>query len=59
MRRRSGPPRAAVREGHLGLAACTERVEAIGGTFEVAAGPGLGTVVRAVLPCPAAEALAA
>ena len=39
-----------IREGHLGLAACTEWVEAIGGTFEVVTGPGLGTVVRAVLP---------
>ena len=49
----------AVREGHVGLAACTERVEAIGGTFEVVTGPGLGTVVRAVLPRAGAEALAA
>jgi two-component system NarL family sensor kinase len=49
----------AVREGHLGLAACTERVEAIGGTFEVVTGPGVGTVVRAVLPRGGAEPLAA
>jgi len=37
---------AALREGHLGLAACTERVEAIGGVMEVRS-PGRGTVVRA------------
>jgi two-component system NarL family sensor kinase len=41
---------AAVREGHLGLAACTERVEAIGGAMEVRSARGRGTVVRAVLP---------
>ena len=40
---------AALREGHLGLAACTERVEAIGGVMEVRS-PGRGTVVRAALP---------
>ena len=41
---------AALREGHLGLAACTERVEAIGGVMEVRSAPGQGTVVRAALP---------
>jgi two-component system NarL family sensor kinase len=41
---------AALQEGHLGLAGCTERVEAIGGTFEVCSTPGLGTTVRATLP---------
>jgi two-component system NarL family sensor kinase len=41
---------AAVREGHLGLAACTERVEAIGGAMEVRSARGRGTIVRAVLP---------
>jgi signal transduction histidine kinase len=41
---------AAVREGHLGLAACTERVEAVGGRMEVRSAPGRGTIVRAVLP---------
>jgi two-component system NarL family sensor kinase len=40
----------ALRDGHLGLAACTERVEAIGGLMEVRSAPGRGTVVRAVLP---------
>ena len=41
---------AALREGHLGLAACTERVEAIGGVMEVRSAPGQGTVVRVALP---------
>jgi signal transduction histidine kinase len=41
---------AALRDGHLGLAACTERVEAIGGALEVRSAPGRGTVVRATLP---------
>ena len=41
---------AALHDGHLGLVGLTERVEAIGGTFEVSSGPGRGTVVRATLP---------
>jgi two-component system NarL family sensor kinase len=45
------PPRgAALDDGHLGLAACTERVEAVGGVMEVRSAPGRGTVVRAALP---------
>jgi two-component system, NarL family, sensor kinase len=40
----------AVPRGHPGLAACTERVEAIGGAMEVRSAPGRGMVVRAVLP---------
>jgi signal transduction histidine kinase len=43
-------PAQAFREGRLGLAACTERVEAIGGEVEVRSAPGRGTVVRAALP---------
>jgi two-component system, NarL family, sensor kinase len=35
--------------GHLGLAACTERVEALGGTLEVASAPGEGTLVRVAI----------
>jgi signal transduction histidine kinase len=37
-------------DGHLGLAACIERVEAVGGVMEVRSAPGRGTVVRAALP---------
>ena len=36
--------------GHLGLAACTERVEALGGSLEVVTAPGRGTDVRATIP---------
>ena len=41
-------------QGHLGLASCAERVEAVGGTFEVTRRPEGGTLARAVLPLPAA-----
>jgi two-component system NarL family sensor kinase len=41
---------AAVGDGHLGLAACTERVEALGGSLDISAGPSRGTEVRAVIP---------
>lgn len=41
---------AAVGDGHLGLAACTERVEALGGSLEIASAPGGGTEVRAAIP---------
>ncbi|MEA2246079.1 MAG: two-component system, NarL family, sensor kinase, partial [Solirubrobacteraceae bacterium] len=41
---------AALHDGHLGLVGLTERVEAIGGTFEVTSTPGEGTVVSASLP---------
>ncbi len=40
----------ALGEGHLGLAACTERVEAVGGTFEILSSPGGGAVIRARVP---------
>lgn len=42
--------REALARGHVGLAACTERVEALGGTFEIVTGSGRGTTVRATLP---------
>jgi two-component system, NarL family, sensor kinase len=41
----------ALGDGHLGLAACTERVEALGGSLEIVSEPGQGTEVRAVIPC--------
>jgi two-component system NarL family sensor kinase len=41
---------AALGDGHLGLAACTERVEALGGTLEIDSAPGRGTEVRASIP---------
>ena len=42
--------RAAPREGHIGLASITERVEALDGRLEIASAPGQGTMVRARLP---------
>jgi two-component system, NarL family, sensor kinase len=47
----------ALAAGHLGLAACTERVEAIGGTLELVTSPGGGTEVRAVIPAAAPPAV--
>jgi two-component system, NarL family, sensor kinase len=41
---------AALGDGHLGLAACTERVEALGGSLEILSAPGRGTEVRATIP---------
>ncbi len=49
----SGPgfdPRSAVAEGHLGLAGIRERVEILGGTFELQTAPGRGTAIRVSLP---------
>jgi two-component system, NarL family, sensor kinase len=40
----------ALGSGHLGLAACTERVEALGGRLVVDSAPGNGTRVRAEIP---------
>jgi two-component system, NarL family, sensor kinase len=37
-------------EGHIGLASCAQRVEALGGRFSVASRPSGGTRVRATLP---------
>jgi signal transduction histidine kinase len=37
-----------VQEGHLGLIAMRERVETIGGSWELQSSPGEGTVVRAI-----------
>ena len=38
--------------GHIGLASCAERAEAIGGEFAFTAEPGAGTRVRVSLPAP-------
>jgi two-component system NarL family sensor kinase len=43
-------------EGHIGLASCAQRVEALGGRFSVAPRPSGGTRVRATLPMDQAEA---
>jgi signal transduction histidine kinase len=40
----------AVPGGHLGLVAMRERVELLGGQFEVHSQPGSGTTIRAILP---------
>jgi two-component system, NarL family, sensor kinase len=50
---------AALAGGHLGLAACTERVEALGGSLEILTAPGAGTDVRATIPAPAPASPAA
>jgi two-component system NarL family sensor kinase len=42
--------RSALESGHLGLAACTERVEAVDGRFEIDSAPGRGTVITATVP---------
>ena len=49
----------AAREGHIGLASCIERVEALGGTLTVSSARHRGTTVRAVVPVvgPTAPAL--
>jgi two-component system, NarL family, sensor kinase len=50
-----GAVAAAPRAGHIGLASCAERAEAVGGTFGVSRGErGRGTVVRVSLPAGAA-----
>jgi two-component system NarL family sensor kinase len=45
-----GRIRQAVLEGHIGLAAVTERVAVLGGAVAVESTPGAGTTVRVVLP---------
>jgi two-component system NarL family sensor kinase len=42
--------RSALEYGHLGLAACTERVEAVDGTFEIVSSRGRGSVITATVP---------
>jgi len=41
---------AALREGHIGLASSTQRVEAVGGTLTVSPAPGGGTAIAITLP---------
>ena len=43
-------PAEALRSGHVGLASARERVEALGGRFEIDSAPGRGTRVSAFLP---------
>jgi two-component system NarL family sensor kinase len=45
-----GRRRDALESGHLGLAACTERIESVGGTFAIHSAPGRGTRIRATVP---------
>jgi signal transduction histidine kinase len=47
--------RAAMEKGRLGLAGMRERVEVLGGTFELISGLGQGTTVRACLPLVSSE----
>jgi signal transduction histidine kinase len=48
--------RTAAADGHLGLAGMRERVEILGGTFDVESASGRGTVIRASLPLARLEA---
>jgi signal transduction histidine kinase len=43
-------PRAAATEGHMGLAGMRERIEILGGSFDLQSRPGQGTRIRVVLP---------
>ncbi len=43
-------PSDAIGSGHLGLAATAERVESVGGTFEIDSAPGRGTRIRMTVP---------
>ena len=43
-------PKTSDTHGHLGLAGMRERVEILGGTFDVRSAPGGGTVIHAALP---------
>jgi two-component system NarL family sensor kinase len=47
-----GRVRQALLDGHVGLAAVTERVEVLGGWVQITTAPGTGTVVRITLPEP-------
>jgi signal transduction histidine kinase len=47
--------RAVMAKGRLGLSGMRERVEVLGGTFELVSGVGKGTIIRACLPLVASE----
>jgi len=47
--------RAAAREDHLGLVGMRERVEVLGGSFDLHSQPGMGTVIQVNLPLVVAE----
>jgi signal transduction histidine kinase len=42
--------KAALERGHIGLASASERIEALGGSFEIKTRLGVGTVIRATVP---------
>lgn len=46
-------------QDHLGLLGAAERVEAIGGRLDIVSAPGRGTTIRAVVPLPTCNRLAA
>ena len=46
----------ALRSGHIGLASCVERVEALGGDLQITSSRGRGTVVRVGIPTSATSA---
>lgn len=48
-------PSTAAAEGHLGLAGMRERVEILGGAFDIDSAAGKGTMIRAMLPLELAE----
>jgi len=43
-------PRNGIADGHVGLEGMRERVQILGGSFQLQAAPGQGTVIRATLP---------
>jgi signal transduction histidine kinase len=45
----------ALERGHIGLASASERIDALGGSFEIDSGVGRGTVVRATIPLASRE----
>jgi two-component system, NarL family, sensor kinase len=50
-----GRLRQALLDGHIGLATLTERVDALGGTIEIATADGRGCTVRVALPDPSSD----